>query len=432
VRTPNLRRKTVHVGVLAVAALLLLFSFAVYGVLAATLNDSLREVLDNRTELAVELATELPLEEAAEQLTEMGVPATITSATGESIVAEPASPRSGVAPPSPAGLTAPVISRTTVLADGTLVEVFGTRAGVERTLRWLAAALVVGVLVGVLAAYLLLHRLVNQTLAPLAEVASTAERISDGELDQRLRPDDPDTPLGRMAVAFDRMVDSLEEAVAAEAEEKERHHRFLADAAHQLRTPITGIRGSVELLLRTEDPEIRDELIASTVRETARAGKVVSSLLHVARLDRGRPPDLKRIDLEELVHAEAARATDLSPHLEILTVTAPADVDAEAREIAEALGNLIDNARRHARTQVHIGLSATSQHAVVTVSDDGNGVAAGTERLIFDRFTTMDGEGGTGLGLPIARGVAHAHGGDLIHEERQFVLRLPLASDGAA
>jgi two-component system, OmpR family, sensor kinase len=431
VHTPNLRRRTVRVGVLAVAALFIVFSLVVYTVQSDTLHAALDDLLTTRMSLATDLVAELGPEAATDHLIALGVPAAISTADGEQLTAMPSTLRTGLGLPAPDGLEEPVLRRRTELADGTHVEVLATRAGVDRSLQQLLAILAAGTVVGVGVAYLLLHRLVRDTLAPLAQVADTAELISGGEVTRRLEPDDPSTPLGRMASSFDRMLDTLADAVSAKETERERTHRFLADAAHQLRTPLTGIRGSIELLLQGVDPDERDSLMTIAVRETARASAVLSSLLHVARLDQGRPPAREPLDICALVASEVERARDLAPELDITlqeAVAEPLPTEVDPQELSEALANLLDNARRHAASAVRVTLEATEHEVAVGVADDGPGVPTDARELIFERFATVDGLGGSGLGLPIARGVARAHGGDLVYVGDAFVLRLPRRS----
>jgi two-component system, OmpR family, sensor kinase len=428
VHTPNLRRRTVRVGVIAVAALLVVFSAVVYTVQARALHGALDELLSTRMSLATDLVGELGAETASDRLSGLGVPATIISQDGERLSTMPGTLRSGPGLPAPGGLDEPVVHRRAELPDGTRVEVLATQAGVDRSLQRLLAILAAGVVVGVGTAYVLLHLLVRDTLAPLAEVAATAELISGGETSRRLQPDDPGTSLGRMATSFDRMLDTLAEAVVAEESERERTHRFLADAAHQLRTPLTGIRGAVELLLQGVDPDDRDWLMTIAVRETARASAVLSSLLHVARLDQGRPPARELVNICELVVREVERAQDLAPELDVslqASVAEPVPTEVDPREFLEALANLLDNARRHAASAVRVTLETVDHEVVIGVTDDGPGVPSDAHELIFERFATVDGRGGSGLGLPIARGVARAHGGNLQHVDGTFVLRLP-------
>jgi two-component system, OmpR family, sensor kinase len=428
VRTPPLRRRVTEVALGVMTGLLVLVSALVFVIVRAGLEESLNEVLQTRADLAVDTLEVRDPAEAAAHLTTLGIPAVIESG-GEVFVADPASPHIGGGVPGP--LTSPIPRESvTVRVDAeTTVEVFASRAGIQSALRRLLVALVGATAVAIALAYLLLRRVVDGTMSPLEEIAATAERIAEGGTGERLEPDQPETELGRMAESFDHMVVALEAAVARAEDEQERTHRFLSDAAHQLRTPVSGIRLAVEQLLKEEDAEMRDRLLAHTVRETARAGRLVTSLLHVARLDQGRPPTRVPTDLAELCADEVARAGNLAPHLDVrLDVRAAPEgpVPLDTDEIREAIANLVDNARRHARSVVEVGVAAVDGMAEVRVSDDGPGLREGAERLVFERFATLDGKGGSGLGLPIARGVARAHGGDVVHDKGVFTLRIPL------
>jgi two-component system, OmpR family, sensor kinase len=425
--TPNLRVRTVHLGTALFTTVILALAIFVYLAVDAQLDDAIDEVLTGRLEVATEIVRELDAEDGAQRLTELGIPAVIRAPDGEVVSAEPLSPRSGVAPPAPAGVLEPRVSISEEMEDGTVVEVFTTRAGVERTLDRLLLVMAAGALIALLLVHLLLRRLVTEVMSPLATVVDTAEHITAGS-DERLSPSDPSTELGRMAFTFDIMVDSLEDAAKQADDERERMHRFLADAAHQLRTPIAGIRGAVELLLRDVDPETRDELLTHAVRETARASKLLTALLHMARLDQGRPPQLMPTDLVKLCHVEVERVRDRAPNLDIALVDevkglSTASVDPS--EVDEAIANLLDNARRHAKERIEVRILREDPMMIVRVRDDGPGVRPGAEELIFERFATLDGAGGSGLGLAIARAVARAHGGDLTYEGGAFILRLP-------
>lgn len=414
------------------ATVILLFDVLVFGALRNELESNLEGNLEQRLQTAVARTGELGPAEAAESLVADGIPAVLRTADGELIAAEPLVGRFGRTPPAPAGVIEPRVSMSATLDDGTVVEVFASRAGIDATLNRLLLIITLGTVAAVALAYWVLVRLVNETLRPLETVATTAEQITEGARSERLRPDHPETELGRMASSFDDMLDALEATIDEAEEEQERSRRFLADAAHQLRTPVAGVRSAVELLLRETDPEMRDRLLAHTVRETARIGKLISALLHVARLDQGKPPERRPTDLVALCEAEVDRARDLAPHLEVELEVAddarePVPVDPE--EIDEVLANLLDNARRHAEERVEVTVERANGEVVVSVRDDGPGVLAGSEELVFERFATLDGRGGSGLGLAIARGVAWAHGGDVTYEDRAFVMRVPRGTD---
>jgi len=213
---------------------------------------------------------------------------------------------------------------------------------------------------------------------------------------------------------------------AVEARDAERRGReFLAYAAHQLRTPIATIRSTVDALVVSGEEE-RDRLLTSIARESARAGRLVNALLRVARLDQREPLPRVRTDVVDVVHAEVQRAHAAAPAL-VWDVDAPAAVvtTGDPESLAEAMAALLDNARRHARTRVTVNVRSLGETVEVAVSDDGPGLPAGGAGAAFERFVSLDRWGGTGLGLPIARGIAEAHGGILTYEDKAFVIRLP-------
>ena len=426
-QTPSLRRRVTTAGVLVVAVVLLVVDVFVYVSMRDRLESTLEEVLATRLDIAVDLARDLPPDEQAARLESLGVPAEIRPPGGQPLTSDPVSPRALQAPPVPRlfgnGSLARA-SRDATLEDGTVVRVFATRAGVESALDGVLLVAGVGTVGGLVLAFLLLRQASARALTPLGAVVDTARRTADGLTGERLQPDRPDTELGRMAIAFDEMLDALEAAFDEARDEEERSRRFLADAAHQLRTPIATLRASVESLVRERDPERRDELLGTLLRETGR-----SSLLRVARLDRGEAPNRTHTDFVSLCEVEVERAAGLSPGLDVQlrVVSVPLDsvhIDGEA--IRESLANLLDNARRHARTRVDVVMDQHDGMLAVTVADDGPGLAEADRELVFERFTSLDGRGGSGLGLAIARGVARAHGGDLVNDDGAFILRLPL------
>ncbi len=234
-----------------------------------------------------------------------------------------------------------------------------------------------------------------------------------------------------MARTLDDTLAALESALDQARRSEAHTRRFLADAAHQLRSPITGIRACTETLLRGAPDHEADRLMMHLVREASRASRLLGSLLRLARLDQGQALTPEASDLLALCEEEADRARTLAPDLEV-TVDAGAcparvvHVDAEA--VQEILANLMDNARRHARRCIGIELRCSAESVEIRVSDDGSGMTGDEAERAFQRFVSLDGRGGSGLGLPIARALARAHGGDLTYElegEPAFLLRLP-------
>ncbi|MDQ6782868.1 MAG: PAS domain-containing sensor histidine kinase [Actinomycetota bacterium] len=230
------------------------------------------------------------------------------------------------------------------------------------------------------------------------------------------------------AETLETTLGSLEKALGETRESERRCRQFLADAAHQLRTPMAGIRASAETLLRGSTPAQRDQLLLNVVRETSRAGRVMTGLSAMARVDQGERLIFRPSDLAALCTEEANRSQALAPQLDIeVRVSArpasPPELDANV--IREILANLLDNARRHSvqRIAVAVGVHG-DDHVEISVLDDGPGLGPDMVDHAFERFVSLDGQGGSGLGLPIARGLARAHGGDLTYEDG-FVLRLP-------
>jgi two-component system, OmpR family, sensor kinase len=440
-RTPSLRTRVVVAGVAVVAVLLVVFDAFVYLMLEDELEDTLEEVLAARLDLAREIETTSGPQELADRLQRLGVPAIITTPEGEQLTAEPALPRFAQGPPGPLDVPEPRVSDRTQLGDGVTVEVFATRAGVDTTLRRVLFLLVAGSSMALVVAVLLLRKTADYAMEPLDHVVAAAGRTAAGHTGERLEPDDPTTQLGRMAVAYDQMLDSLEAALVEARDAEERTRRFVDDAAHQLRTPLATIRGSVEALLQEADPRIRDRLMANLVRETARANRLLNSLLTMARLDQGRPPALSPTIVSEICRDEIERVRSLAP-----TLTIASDHDAvlegpwllDEPATREILANLLDNARRHARSRIEVRARLVddpdgSPIVEVRVVDDGPGVPPEAANLIFERFATLDGQGGSGLGLPIARTLARAQGGELtLGTDAAFELRLPAREPATA
>ncbi len=236
-----------------------------------------------------------------------------------------------------------------------------------------------------------------------------------------------------MAATLNSMIDAMQDALDEARASEELSRRFLADAAHQLRTPIAGIRACAETLLRGTTAEERDRLLADVVRETARASRLMTSLLRLARLDRGEVLSTQPSDIVSLCQAEAGRARLLAPSLDIsvhVVGPTPAPVPLDPQAVREILANLLDNSRRHAASRIDVMVRQHDGHVEVGVTDDGLGVPPDAVPRIFERFVTLDGKGGSGLGLPIARELARAHGGDLIYRGKVFVLSLPGAATG--
>jgi two-component system, OmpR family, sensor kinase len=333
------------------------------------------------------------------------------------------------------------------LANGdsvTLTADPGLEGAAERRLR--RVLLIVGGIAIVVAAGALLLT-TRLALAPLDAMTSLARSIAGGRRGERLAPQRRDTELGRAAAAFDEMLDALEGAEAHARASEASTRRFVADAAHELRTPLAGIAATAEAGTAPElDPEARERLATLLVRDARRAGRLVDDLLTLARYDAGLRPERSEVDLGDLARAETDRDAVLHPgEPAVLVVDGAVPVSVDPELIGQALTNLVTNARRHGGGPITVTVGAAGPTARVAVRDHGPGVPEGERERVFGRMVRLDeargrareaggGAGGAGLGLAIAREAARAHGGDLVCVAPDdggpgavFVLTVPLA-----
>lgn len=226
------------------------------------------------------------------------------------------------------------------------------------------------------------------------------------------------------------LVTALLRALRGSLEAEARSRAFLAAAAHQLRTPVAALSASVDVLLMEEASPEQERLLANVAGESRRLGRLVAALLRTARLDQGEPLRWAAIGVVALCEPELERRRVLSQLCWRLSLApgAPSKVVLDVAATQELLGNVLDNAGRHAVSRVDVQVSRSRHRLVIAVSDDGPGLPAGFEERAFDRFVSLDGRGGTGLGLAIARDLAERQGGDLAYRHKAFVFSLPLTN----
>ncbi|MDQ0774454.1 signal transduction histidine kinase [Streptomyces aurantiacus] len=234
-----------------------------------------------------------------------------------------------------------------------------------------------------------------------------------------------------------RLARTTNETLAALEQSVERQRRFVADASHELRSPIASLRTQLEV--GAAHPELLD--VGGAVEDTVRLQRLAADLLLLARLDAGERPADARFDLAALVVEEAGqRAGD---RVAVSVTADPVEVSGSRGQLARVLGNLLDNAQRHTRSSVAVTVRRVGEWALLEVADDGAGVPAAERERVFERFVRLDeararDDGGAGLGLAIARDVAVRHGGSLTVREAPaaapaatggalFELRLPVA-----
>ncbi|WP_248964232.1 sensor histidine kinase [Sphaerisporangium perillae] len=266
----------------------------------------------------------------------------------------------------------------------------------------------------------------RRALRPVAAIRATMAEITVSDLSLRVPEPSGSTEYALLARTANRTLARLEEAV-------KQQRRFASTTSHELRTPLTGLRTRLEeavLYPRDVDPRavIRDALSATHRLET-----IVDDLLVLARLRAGRPAEHEPIDLGALVTEEVKAQADGVP---VHVHAGPGVIVRGNRiQLIRVFGNLLANARRHADTRVEVTAERAGGQAVVTVTDDGDGIAPQDRERVFERFVRLDDgrrrePGGSGLGLAISRDIAHGHNGTLVVEDSprgaRFVLRLPL------
>jgi two-component system OmpR family sensor kinase len=256
---------------------------------------------------------------------------------------------------------------------------------------------------------------------PIKQMTETATAIAGGELSHRVPDVGPGTEAGELGVALNQMLGRIEQAFQEREQSEERLKQFVADASHELRTPITTIRGYAELyrgggLAATPD---LDEAMRRTEQEAIRMGGLVDDLLHLARLDQGRPIEHEPVDIAFLARDAARDAQAVDPDRAIDVDTDGAlVVRGDESRLRQVLANLVTNALVHTEpgTPITVRARRVGDDAVVEVIDRGAGMPPDVAARAFERFYRADPSrsrhrGGTGLGLAIVEATVAAHGG---------------------
>ncbi len=260
-------------------------------------------------------------------------------------------------------------------------------------------------------------------IRPLKRMTRTAEAIAGGDLSQRVPGMAPSTEAGQLGLALNRMLQSLETAFAERTASQERLQRFVADASHELRTPVTTIRGYAELyrIGGLTDPVQLDEAMRRTEQEAVRMARLVDDLLALTKFDESRPLDRHPIELTALVADAARDARAVDPTRPITTdLRGPIVVLGDEDRLRQVLANVVGNALVHTPGGVPIDLAVTAHvdDARITVMDRGPGMTPEVAARVTERFYRADrararAQGGSGLGLAIADAAVAAHGGTI-------------------
>jgi signal transduction histidine kinase len=268
---------------------------------------------------------------------------------------------------------------------------------------------------------------VGRALRPVEALRRGAEEITGGGESARLPLPEARDEIHRLGVTLNRMLERLEEA-------GRRQRGFVADAAHELRSPLASMRAQLEVAGAHPERVDTARLAGGVLADTLRLGRIVEDLLALARLDE-RPASVLAGELElgEVAREVAERLPREGAEV-VLALDGGTRVRGDRHALGRVVQNLLDNAVRHAASRVELSVGAEGGLAVLSVTDDGPGIPPADRERVFERFTRLDDarardQGGAGLGLAIAREIVRAHGGELTAEGgaegARLVVRLP-------
>ncbi|MDH2426313.1 HAMP domain-containing sensor histidine kinase [Sphaerisporangium sp. TRM90804] len=279
-------------------------------------------------------------------------------------------------------------------------------------------------------------KVTGRTLRPVEAIRAELAAINVNDLSSRVPESSGEDEIARLARTINSTLSRLEAARLRTEEALNQQRRFAADASHELRTPVAGLRAQLEeAQLHPEDTDL-DSLLHRTLSDVDRLQAIITDLLLLARVGSCAKEMRERVDLSAAARKEVARRGQEPRHTR-LVLEPDVMIDGIPTQLGRLVTNLLDNAQRHAKSTVVVGVRRVDGQAELSVDDDGDGIAEADRQHVFERFTRLDAarsrdRGGTGLGLPIACEIARAHGGDLAVETSglggaRFVLRLGLA-----
>jgi len=276
--------------------------------------------------------------------------------------------------------------------------------------RWV---LIASVLVALTLTTILGGIIVRGALSPVSQITQTAKKIETSpDLSRRVGYSGPMDEIGQLATTFDHMIERLDKAFQSQK-------KFVADASHELRSPLTVIRGNLDLLRRNLGKRDRQESLRALEAEITRMVKIVDDLLFLAEVDSGHLEQQEIVTLKEILMEELERVRPLAKSRQfVVNRSEDLVVRGDAQGLKRLIGNLIDNAIRHTPEDGTISLSLfrDGDWACLEVSDTGIGIARQHLPHIFDRFYRVDAarsrsKGGAGLGLALVKEIAEQHGG---------------------
>ncbi|WP_319458013.1 MULTISPECIES: ATP-binding protein [unclassified Mycobacterium] len=418
VRAATTAVATIVVGVALVAGAALLLT-----VLRGTLTDEVQEAARSQ---ALEVAGQLesgrsPILEVSgstdEQLIQVLGPDGSVLASSTNVAGHPAVTRLGpgestrvVTPLDDDGFIA-VAEGAQTTAGPRIVLVARALLGVIETTTVVTHLLIVGLPILLVVVAVTTWLTVGRALAPVEAIRREVDEISAAQLHRRVPQPKADDEIGRLAATMNRMLARLESA-------RDSQRRFVSDASHELRSPITTIRQHAEVALAHPDGTTTTELADVVLAEELRIQRLVEDLLLLARADEPVPPQRAPVDVDDLAFDESRRLRSATSLQVDTSAVGAARVHGDADALRRVLRNLGENAARHATTRIDITLADRGSDVVLSVGDDGPGIPEAERERVLKRFVRLDesrsrDDGGSGLGLAIVDEVVRAHGGSL-------------------
>ena len=272
------------------------------------------------------------------------------------------------------------------------------------------------------------RRLVGGALKPVERMRNELAAITESHASRRVVVPGTGDELSELAVSMNHTIDRLEAAMTAQ-------RRFVSDSAHELRSPLAGIRATLELADR--DAARSPQAIRDSIVQVDRIGALIDDLLNLARRDAGITPPFQISDIDDIVRSEVRELSVRRPEVTVMRNRIdPVQSSVYRDGIARVVRNLLDNAATHCRSTIAVSLTAADGHWQLVVDDDGPGIRAEDRENVFQRFTRLDTSrsrdtGGAGLGLAIVAGTIAEHAGTIAIGQAtlggaSFCVRVPI------
>jgi signal transduction histidine kinase len=421
------RRATIRTITTAVATIVVAVAVTVgaVGLVAAARSSMVNEVTESAHKQAAEVVGQLesgrpPVLDVAgsdEQLVQVMTPAGAVVASSPNVGGEPAVAR--LAPGQSARVITPLDDDPFVAAADSAQTAEGQRVVVVAralvdvldTTTLITRLLIIGLPLLLAVVALTTWFAVGRALAPVEAIRREVDEISAAQLHRRVPQAKADDEIGRLASTMNRMLERLESA-------RNSQRRFVSDASHELRSPITTIRQHAEVALAHPDRVTAAELADVVLAEQQRMQRLVEDLLLLARADEHVPLTREAVDLDDLAFEEGHRLRSTTSKRVDTSGVSAARVRGDADALRRVFRNVGENAARHAASRVDIALADLGDDVALTVDDDGPGIPESERERVRQRFVRLDearsrDDGGTGLGLSIVDEVVTAHGGSM-------------------